>query len=290
MIKILIYGAGVIGSLYAAFISDAGYDITIYARGNRLKVLREQGLLYKHKAETKKAKVKIIDKLENKDEYDFIFLTVRGEQIETALKEIKKNKSKTVVTMANSIDDYSKWESLCGEGRILPAFPGAGGSIENGVLNADLTPYLIQPTTFGEISGIKSQRVKTLAKIFKKSHIPYQIVPNMHYWQLSHLGLVVPIADAYYMTSTPSEVYNDKNIMHETAKSIKNNFIYFRKKSMLSPRKFYLLTICPISFMSKILKYVFKSEFGNKFMYQHAMNAPMEMKELHKNLYNYMNK
>ena len=45
--RILIYGAGVIGSLYAVLLKEAGYDTTIYARGHRLEALQNQGLLYK---------------------------------------------------------------------------------------------------------------------------------------------------------------------------------------------------------------------------------------------------
>ena len=36
LMRILIYGAGVIGSLYAALFAEAGYDTNIYARGKRL--------------------------------------------------------------------------------------------------------------------------------------------------------------------------------------------------------------------------------------------------------------
>ena len=49
--------------------------------------------------------------------------------------------------------------------RILPAFPGAGGSINNdGILDAALTPRMIQPTTFAEISGNKSEKTKQIAR------------------------------------------------------------------------------------------------------------------------------
>ena len=45
--------------------------------------------------------------------------------------------------------------------RILQAFPGTGGSInDDGILDAALAPRLIQPTTFAEISGNKSERTK----------------------------------------------------------------------------------------------------------------------------------
>ena len=43
LMRILIYGAGVIGSLYAALFAEAGYDTNIYARGKRLETLRNNG-------------------------------------------------------------------------------------------------------------------------------------------------------------------------------------------------------------------------------------------------------
>ena len=70
--------------------------------------------------------------------------------------------------------------------RILPAFPGAGGSIDNdGILVCGLTcRELIQPTTFADISGNKSEKTKQFSKILRHAHIPYQKVVDMHMWQL----------------------------------------------------------------------------------------------------------
>ena len=39
-----------------------------------------------------------------------------------------------------------------------------------------------------------------------------------------------------------------------------------------------------------MLAVTFESSFGDKFMYQHAMKAPDEMRELHKQFYAYMKK
>ena len=61
--KILIYGAGVIGSLYAALLAKSGQDVTVYARGRRLESLRKNGLRYKWDNEVKKAEVKILSEL-----------------------------------------------------------------------------------------------------------------------------------------------------------------------------------------------------------------------------------
>lgn len=60
--------------------------------------------------------------------------------------------------------------------------------------------------------------------IIKKSGIPYQIVRDMHQWQLCHLAMVVPIADAYYEAQNPKEVWQEGEIMAKTAKQMKQNF------------------------------------------------------------------
>ena len=70
--RILIYGAGVLGSLYAALLAKAGYDISIYARGKRLEVLKNNGLLYKKDQSIIKAEIKILGKVPNDDMYDYV--------------------------------------------------------------------------------------------------------------------------------------------------------------------------------------------------------------------------
>ena len=288
--RILIYGAGVIGSLYAALFAEAGYDTSIYARGKRLEFFKRNGLLYKKKQNIKQAETTILRELPDNDIYDFVLLTVRENQLYEALTELKNNKSSTIVTMVNSLDGYKKWEDIVGTGRILPAFPGAGGSInDDGILDASLTPRIIQPTTFAEIAGNKSERTKLFSKILKHAHIPYQKVADMHMWQLCHLAMVVPIADAYYEAACPKRVGKEWKVMKKTAKRLKRNFYFLRKqKGKLSPWKMNIFRFLPLPFLTIMLAVTFESSFGDKFMYQHAMKAPDEMRELHKQFYAYM--
>ena len=288
--RILIYGAGVIGSLYAVLFAETGYDTSIYARGKRLEFLKKNGLLYKKNQNIRRAEATILGELSDNDAYDFILLTVRENQLYEALAELKNNKSNIIVTMVNSLDSYKKWEDIVGKGRILPAFPGAGGSINNdGILDAALTPRMIQPTTFAEISGNKSERTKQFSEILRHAHIPYQKVTDMHLWQLCHLAMVVPIADAYYESDDPEKVEKEWKIMRKTAERLKRNFNFLRKqKGKLSPWKMNIFRFVSLPFLTIMLAVTFGSSFGDKFMYQHAMKAPDEMRELHKQFYAYM--
>ena len=83
--RILIFGAGVIGSLYGALLAEAGYDVSVYARGRRLESLTQDGLLYKRKGKIRRASVNILSRLEAKDCYDLILLTVWENQLPTPL-------------------------------------------------------------------------------------------------------------------------------------------------------------------------------------------------------------
>ena len=283
--RILIYGAGVIGSLYGALLAEAGFDVSVYARGQRLKSLSQDGLQYRYKGKIMTAPVKVLSGIEPNDCYDFIFLTVRENQLHTALKEVRKNCSPRIVTMVNSLETYDEWEVICGMGRIIPAFPGAGGGFDGSVLDAALTPRLIQPTTFGKTGG----KERELARVLRRAKIPYQIVADMHAWQLCHLAMVVPIADAYYEAVDSENVGRDAALMRKTAKQIRDNLSAIAaRKIRLSPGKMQVFRLLPVPLVGFVLGFVFRSRFGNRFMYKHSMKAPDEMRQLHEQFYKWL--
>ncbi len=283
--RILIFGAGVIGSLNGALLAEAGYDVSIYARGQRLESLTQEGLPYKRKGKIRKAPIRVLSKIEEEDRYDLVFLTVRENQLHAALEELRKNSSPIIVTMVNSLETYDQWEEICGKGRIIPAFPGAGGGFDGNVLDAALTPRLIQPTTFGKTDG----RERALAGVLHRAKIPCQIVPDMHAWQLCHLAMVVPIADAYYEAADPEHAGRNAVLMRKTAKQIRDNLdAIAARKIRLSPGKMQAFRLLPTTLVGWILGLVFQSSFGDRFMYRHSMKAPDEMRQLHEQLYRWL--
>ena len=283
--RILVFGAGVIGSLYGALLAEAGYDVSVYARGRRLESLTQDGLIVKRKGEIRKVPIQVLSAIEPEDRYDLVFLTVRENQLHAALEELRQNDSPTIVTMVNSLETYDQWEAICGEGRIIPAFPGAGGGFDGNVLDAALTPRLIQPTTFGKTDG----RERELARILRRAKIPYQIVSDMHAWQLCHLAMVVPIADADYEAADPENAGRDAALMRKTAKQIRDNLSEIAvRRIRLSPGKMQVFRLLPVPLVGWILGLVFESSFGDRFMYRHSMKAPDEMLKLHEQFYQWL--
>ena len=72
--RLLIFGPGVIGSLYASLFAEAGFDTTVYARGAELENLRRKGRLFLKKKKVKKEKVPVCSDLKIIKEINFFFL------------------------------------------------------------------------------------------------------------------------------------------------------------------------------------------------------------------------
>ena len=154
------------------------------------------------------------------------------------------------------------------------------------MLDASLTPRFIQPTTFGKKDG----RERELSRVLRKAKIPYQIVPDMHAWQLCHLAMVVPIADAYYEAADPENAGKNVTLMRKTAKQIRDNLdAIAARKIRLSPGKMQAFRALPVPLVGWILGLVFQSSFGDRFMYRHSMKAPDEMAKLHEQFYRWLN-
>jgi len=283
--NILIYGTGVIGSVYAVKLSNAGHNVTVYSRGNRLQELKLQGLLYDDNGTVKKALVNIAEKVLPDDVYDYIFVTVRYEQIETALGELTQNSSMSIVTMVNNPNGYSAWEKLLGKGRLIPAFAGAGGKIENAVLHYLLTPKIIQPTTFGEINGEKTERIKKLANAFKTSKVPNSISKNMDAWQKSHLAMVIPLANGVYLDGGNNyTTAKNKKAVRFMSRALRTNFNALKRIGIpVTPQKLNIFRTCPLWIMDFALKIIYRTKFAAKLISAHANAAKSEMILLEKN-------
>ena len=76
--KILVYGAGVLGSLYAARLSAAGNDVTVLDRLHRLADIREHGIVLEEAISGRRSVevVGVAEELEPEELYDLVLVPV----------------------------------------------------------------------------------------------------------------------------------------------------------------------------------------------------------------------
>lgn len=101
--KILIIGAGVLGSNLAHSLKK-GNDITILAINKTFENLKKNGLIIKHKFGKKTVDYfNIINKLDENDIYDVIFVVTRFSSLDSVVPIIENNKSKNIVFVGNNM-------------------------------------------------------------------------------------------------------------------------------------------------------------------------------------------
>jgi 2-dehydropantoate 2-reductase len=165
--KVLVYGAGVIGTLYGGRLAHAGHLVTVVARGPRLVEIREHGLLLEDIVHRRHwtAPVETADRLDPENEQDLALVTVRRDQLASVLPELATNSRIPIfLFMLNNPTGLASLAEALGRDRILLGFPGAGGTSDGHVVSYAMIAQ--QPTTLGEIDGGQSPRLRKIAKRF----------------------------------------------------------------------------------------------------------------------------
>ncbi|HLW48498.1 MAG TPA: 2-dehydropantoate 2-reductase N-terminal domain-containing protein [bacterium] len=167
---VLVYGAGVIGSLYAARLQGAGNRVTVLARGTRLGEIRRHGLVLEDVASGVRstAQVATAERLSSDDRFDIALIAVRREQLAEITPALTANRRiPTVLFMVNNPLGSAEMVRAFEHGRVLLGFPGAGGTRDRGVVQYTLIGQ--QPTTIGEPDGRATAPLRAVAQALRDS-------------------------------------------------------------------------------------------------------------------------
>ena len=111
--KILVFGAGVLGCNLANSLFKAGKDVTLLARGKWAEEIKENGL-------------RIKNRLLPSDVYDIIFVALRYTQLEAAADALRANKTKNIILVGNNVR-ADETAALFPEKNVMFAFTNAAG-------------------------------------------------------------------------------------------------------------------------------------------------------------------
>ena len=93
--KILVYGAGVLGCNLARNLLRAGKDVTLLARGNWAAEIKQNGLRIKDKfsLRTSVSRIPVVTELAPDAMYDVIFVVLRYTQLDSVLDTLRANRT-----------------------------------------------------------------------------------------------------------------------------------------------------------------------------------------------------
>src|SRR5579863_7010397 len=181
--RFLIAGAGAIGAYIGARMAQAGFDVTLFARGPHLRAMRERGVQVKSTEGDFLARPTIASSLEEVGPVDVVFLGVKAHGLPQLAPHLKPvlGPNTTVVSTQNGIPWWyfqgfgGKWDGLRLE-RVDP------GGVISSAIDADrvvgsivyfsteiTSPGVIQHNEgnripLGEPNGTRSERSREIAE------------------------------------------------------------------------------------------------------------------------------
>ena len=194
--KILGYGAGVLGCNLARNLLRAGKDVTLLARGNWAAEIKRNGLRIKDKfsLRTSVSRIPVVTELAPDAMYDVIFVVLRYTQLDSALDTLRANRTKNIVFVGNNVQTKTLAAALP-EKNVLFAFALSAGHREaDRVVSIDL-----KKITIGQLTGATSNK-QLIGRIFHGTKYKVVYEPNMEDYLLCHAAFVMPAAFACYKT------------------------------------------------------------------------------------------
>jgi 2-dehydropantoate 2-reductase len=198
--KILIYGAGVLGSILAARLSTGKHEISLLARGQRLNDLRQHGIVLVDdlSGEQQIRHVNLVEALKPDDAYDLVLVSMRKNQVADVLPVLAANQhTPAIVFLGNNAAGPDAYIRALGRERVLMGFVGAGGAREGHIVRhvrgTDKKPASIY---IGELDDQTRPRLQFIADAFEETGFQVHVSPNIDAWLKSHAAFILPAAAA----------------------------------------------------------------------------------------------
>ena len=178
--KILIMGTGAIGGCYGGLLARSGQDVVFAARGDNLRVIRENGLRVESATFGDfTVQPEAVDALDGSWTADLVLLCVKGYHNEQAMSDMSPaiGDGTTILTLQNGIGSGEQLARRFGADKVLlgAAYIDAERT-EPGVFAQRGSPPRI---VLGEENGEISDRAQAVADALRRANIETEVSPNV---------------------------------------------------------------------------------------------------------------
>ena len=286
--KILVYGAGPLGSLFAARLQEGGNEVSLLARGQRLADLREHGIVLVD-VQTKQqtvTRVTVVEELKPEDAYDLVLVIMRKNHALEILPVLAANqRTPNVLFLTNNAAGPGELVEALGQERVLIGFPNSAGYREGHVVHClagtEDDPALVP---FGEVDGRVTPRTWQVARMLESGRgFGAEIRTDMDAWLKYHVALLMPsLGPALYAAGTDNyRLARTRDLVVLTVRAIREGFRVLRALGLpVTPSKYRLFEWVPEPILVLMLQRLLGHELMEVAMVKHANAARDEVKHL----------
>ena len=296
MSKILVYGAGPLGSLFAARLqqghgpdgSQGGNKVSILARGQRLAELREHGIVLVDvlTEEQTVTRVNVVEKLAPDDAYDLVLVIMRKNHALQILPVLAANQyTPNVLFLMNNAAGPGALVEALGQERVLIGFPNAAGYREGHAVHClsgteDDKAYV----PFGEVDGRITARTREVARILESAPgFGAEIRTDMDTWLKYHVALLFPsLAPALRAAGVDNyRLARTRDLVVLALRAMREGFRVLRSLGLpVTPSKFRVIEWLPEPILVLLAQRLFANPLMETALVKHAEAARSEVEHL----------
>lgn len=202
--KVLVYGAGVIGCFLAHMLCRGENEVSLLARGKWREALEENGMVIRHSLQRKTTvdRPKIVGDA-GAEPYDAVFAVMQHQQMWDILDELARTASPLVVLVGNNLSapemERQIQEHAAAPKTVLFGFQGTAGRREGGrVVCARFNDGSMSiGGLHGEVSDASKARI---AALFNGTKYRLSWMPDMDAWYKCHAAFILPVCYLCYGT------------------------------------------------------------------------------------------
>lgn len=261
--KLLVYGAGVCGSLLAAHLHEAGRDVALLARGPRLASLRQHGvqLAEEDSLAVRQVPVPVVE--HPAGGYDLIAVTVRTHQVDAVLQTLA-GLDGDVLFLHNWAAGAQPLEAAISPGHVLLGFPPAlaGGTMDGDVVRYRASSFMTSrvPMPIGEPDGRTTPRLERIVREFRTAKIKAKAEPRIDAWLKTHAAFEVPLGQAVRSAGSPAALADNPDAVRGMLHLMRQNLTAMSTPPV--PRAFGTLQTLPEGLLVALLRRFLRSQIA----------------------------
>ena len=276
--KVLIVGAGVIGTVYGAHLAVAGNTVSILSHGPRTNEVAAGGLCARDVLSGDVACAETAVVPDASGDYDIVLVAVRRDQLASACAGLTGLAGKPAIVFFGNNPAGRAAITSGMPGDIYLGFPGIGGVMTGGT--AGYVRIRQQPTALEQTSD---PRLAALEAALRGRGFAVQRVTDMDGWLVYHAAFIACVAAALFRCGTdPVRLAGDRATLTLMCQAITEAFAALRASGTAGlPRNLAVLH-SPLlkAFAVRYWARTMRSPAGELYFAAHTRHAPAEMRAL----------
>jgi 2-dehydropantoate 2-reductase len=287
--KLLIYGAGIVGSTYGWQLSEAGHDVSVMVRKVEKQQIEENGIAIHctdFRGGEKQLKQivfrpEVIDELSPRNDFEYIIVSTNNLHLKEVLPVLATSAGKANILFFQNLwkDDFDEIAKFLSPEQYFFGFPFmVGGGRDDKSIYSAISGLKYSHTPLGELNGEITPRIQKIAAALEDANLKPILSNQISVWLITHYAVAAGLSAGIIAAGSGKAFAGDSKIIKETIKSIREGFevcvrIGINPKSEKANKLYYL----PLFISVSIAKKVYSDEALAIMFDGHTEHSPEEM-------------